>query len=875
MKRPLEGVRIVDFTWVRAGPWGTRWLASLGAEVIKIEWPQPGLTHYRSRRADAYLAPGTEPNLNNNPYFSETHAGKLSVTVNMRTPTGLELVKKLIGIADVVVENFSAGVMDSWGLGYDVMRAQKPDIIYVSMAGLGHVGRNRDYKTDGPIVQPLSGLTQLAGLPDRPPARWLWAYMDDTGGMYAVICALAALHYRDRSGLGQYVDLAQVAAAMTLTGNAWLDYTVNGRPWRRADFPTGNRSYWPGTPVTCSYSGPTAAPHNAYRTAAGADGDTNAWCAIACFSDSEWCRFVDVMGSPTWALDPRFQTLQSRLANQDDLDSGIEAWTRQCDKYDVMRLCQSAGVHAMPVQDARDRVESDPQLSARGALQEVAHPAIGPYRYQTLPFTGSDMDLTLHRAGPLAGEHNVKVLCGLLGLSPQALRQGYADGTFWPAELPLEAYLEHDLSDAVAAAAEATASWSAGTSSPTPSTGDATSAAYGDLRVLEVGDVTSQWVARLFADLGADVIKVEPPGGSLARQTGPFYQDIPHPDRSLSFWYSNANKRSVVVDLESEAGRRALRELAQSADILIDGYAPGYLEGFGLGYDVLSQANPRLIMCSVTPFGQTGPWRDCLSSDLLHMAAGGFMALTGYYTRDLPDSPPITPVGGQAWFTGGHAAMIAIGAALHQRQRTGVGQYLDVSVHEACSLSTETHVPRYLARHEVNYRYSDLRPTPQWEYFRCRDGKYVSVHWVRFVTPEHIAMLAYWMDELGLADDLTEERYHNLAMVEANTEHIERLLVRFFANLDGDEAFHGLQARGFVAGISRAVEEIVEDGHWKDRGFLVSVEHPELGESFVYPGAYAIYSETPCAIRSRAPLLGEHTAEVLERTPALQSSGAT
>lgn len=286
-----EGVRVLDFTWVRAGPWATRWLAVMGAEVIKVEWPDPRLafTGRTGSLGDASAGP------NSNGHFNDQNAQKLSITVNVRSPKGLRIIKDLLSSTDIVIENFSAGVLRDWGLSFDEMQSIKPDLIYVSMAGFGQTGPHAHYTTFGPSAQALSGLTFLSGLPDAPPAGWGWSYMDDTGGMHGAISALTALHHKQLTGEGQHVDLSQVATGMTLTGPALLDLSANGRGSRRPGYPPGNRTHWPDTELLNNYRGRQAAPHNAYRTI----GDGHNDCAaIACFSDGEWRNLVGAMGDP-------------------------------------------------------------------------------------------------------------------------------------------------------------------------------------------------------------------------------------------------------------------------------------------------------------------------------------------------------------------------------------------------------------------------------------------------------------------------------------------------------------------------------------------------------------------------------------------------
>ena len=184
------------------------------------------------------------------------------------------------------------------------------------------------------------------------------------------------------------------------------------------------------------------------------------------------------------------------------------------------------------------------------------------------------------------------------------------------------------------------------------------------LRVLELADEKGQFCGKLLGDLGADVVKIEPPGGEPCRHVGPFLDDIPNPDRSLSFWYYNTSKRGITLNLATSDGRGLFKRLAAGADIILETFQPGHLASLELDYESLNEENSGLILCALTPFGQTGPWRDYRSSDLLHMAAGGEMASCGYDEVDAPNAPPIAPGGGNAWHMGCHFAYISIMAAL-------------------------------------------------------------------------------------------------------------------------------------------------------------------------------------------------------------------
>jgi benzylsuccinate CoA-transferase BbsF subunit len=353
----LGNIRVVDFSWVRAGPWATRWLGAFGAEVIKIEWPE----NERGRLPSTTTPQGLEVNLNTSGNFNDTNVNKKSLSLNVRSARGLAIIKRLIAVSDIVIENFSSRVLQNWGLGYEEQRRIKRDIVYVSMSGYGHTGSHHHYTTFGPVAQSVSGLTWLSGLPDKPPAGWGWSYMDDTGGLYGAMCALTGLYHRNMTGHGQHIDLSQMVSSVPLNGAALLDFTVNGRRSRRPGFPPGNRAHWPGTPLVNNYRGPMVAPHNAYRTDPCGYND---WCIIVCESDEEWQRLAQVMGAPAWAAAPKFAAVSGRLQYQAELDQSLETWTMSLEKYELTERCQAAGVRALPVQSAEDRVENDPQLRA-------------------------------------------------------------------------------------------------------------------------------------------------------------------------------------------------------------------------------------------------------------------------------------------------------------------------------------------------------------------------------------------------------------------------------------------------------------------------------------------------------------------------------
>ena len=386
------------------------------------------------------------------------------------------------------------------------------------------------------------------------------------------------------------------------------------------------------------------------------------------------------------------------------------------------------------------------------------------------------------------------------------------------------------------------------------------------LRVLEMADEKGQFCGKLLGDLGADVVKIEPPGGESTRRVGPFLDDIPHPDRSLAFWYYNTSKRGITLNLETADGRDLFRRLAATADVVLESLPPGHLASLGLGYDALSANNPGLVACALTPFGQDGPWRDYLSTDLLHMAAGGEMASSGYDEVDVPNAPPIAPGGGNAWHMGGHFAYMGIMAALVSRTMTGEGQFVDVSIHEACALTTESAIANYIYRGETLIRQTGRHhapaPGPRTQ-FLAKDGRYVTALVGGRLNPKFVLELADLMESFGFPHDLRDAKYQDAKTIAASQDYIINTLVaNFISSQPADDLYHAAQDRGFTWASVRAPEDLLDDGHLQDRGFWKTVEHPELGRSFIYPGEAAIYNGSPWRISRRAPLVGEHNAAI-------------
>lgn len=372
---PLTGVRVVDLSWIIAGPTATRFLAMMGAEVIKVG---------SARRPD--------PSTRGAP-FQAYNQSKFYIALNISQPEGLELAKQLIALSDVVVENFAAGVIERLGLGYEVVSAVKPDIIMVSSSGTGHSGPHKDYVAYGSLLQHYTGWNAISGYPNREPIKGgLWA--DPWVGMELAMVALAALHHRAVSGVGQYIDLSMAEALSASIPEAILDYQMNGEI--RA--PQGNRDDWD-------------APHGVYPCAG-----EDRWIAIAVTQDAEWQALCRVIERPDLAADARLSSPEGRRQHQDEVDASITWWTRQQEDEAAMHRLQAAGVPAGPSLDIA-RVYSHSQLREGGYLTPLRTHDGESRDLPGLPWRFPGLQAPHIAPAPVLGQDNAYVYQELLGLS--------------------------------------------------------------------------------------------------------------------------------------------------------------------------------------------------------------------------------------------------------------------------------------------------------------------------------------------------------------------------------------------------------------------------------------------------------------------------
>lgn len=396
-QRPLEGVRIIDFTWVGAGPYTTKILADAGAEVIKIE---------SAKRPDVLRFMPPFPNgikgINRSGYFANRNTNKKSLQLDMSLDESKALIKELVKSADIVSNSFTAGTLERWGLGYEELKAIKPDIIFMSMPMQGTTGPHKQYSGFGAMMNALIGLNHLTGLAEREPIGTGTNYPDHvpnpTHGAFAM---LAALRYRRRTGKGQYVELAQTESALNVLAVGMMEAANNlTSPIRQGNFVA------------------ESVPHNAYPC----QGEDR-WCVVACDNDEQWQALLTVPGLTALKNIQNTQTIEGRTEQIEAIDMVIRAWTATQTAEAVMQQLQALHIPSGIVQTAKDLVDCDEQLKAREHILTLAHPEMGNTLYNNAPFKMSASTVRPTEPAPLIGQHTAEVLGDLLQLSEEDLKK--------------------------------------------------------------------------------------------------------------------------------------------------------------------------------------------------------------------------------------------------------------------------------------------------------------------------------------------------------------------------------------------------------------------------------------------------------------------
>lgn len=397
----LAGLRVVELGGFAAGPCVGKHLADHGAEVIRIE-SRHALDGFRTNYPPFK---DNEPGPERAALFAMTNANKLSVTLNLKSAAGVALARRLLATADVVVENFTPGVVDRLGLGYETLRADNPGLVMLSTCNQGRTGPRSRQPGFGTQLTALSGFVHVTGWPDRDPSLLFGPYIDYIAVGYGACAILVALDRRRRTGEGCHIDLSQYETGVQFMAPALLDYFVTGRVADRC----GNRH-------------PTAAPHGVYPCLG-----EERWVALSVHDDAEWLRFRAVLGEPAWAADPALELAAGRKARQDELDGRVAAWTASLPREDAVARLRAAGVHVAPVNDMAD-LFADSELEAHGFWRPLDRPEVGTHHIEAPPYLLGETPADIHSPAPLVGQHTRQVLVELLGVPDDELARLEAEG---------------------------------------------------------------------------------------------------------------------------------------------------------------------------------------------------------------------------------------------------------------------------------------------------------------------------------------------------------------------------------------------------------------------------------------------------------------
>lgn len=408
IQSPLSGYRVLDFGWVLAGALPGMILADMGAQVIKVE-SHKRMDYMRLGRPII----GDEPDPEQNPMFHNVNRGKLSITLNTSEPKALTLVKELVPHCDILIENFSPGVMGRLGLSYEALKGINPRLIMASISSNGQSGPLRDLRAYAPSIGALSGLDSTIGYkPDETaagrPLGLKHAYGDICGALHSVFAILSALYKRLETGQGQYIDLSMLRATVSTMGAGLMEYEMTGRVMG----PQGNYD-------------PTMAPYGNYPCS-----EPDSWISIAVRTEEEWQGLKEAMDNADWCELSNFNSRYNRLKHTTELDGYIAKYTSKHDAYELAELLQSHNVAAIPVMNAEDRL-SNQHFQARRLYSEIEHPSLGMEPIFNLMWNLSDTPLRIQRHAPLMGEHNLEIFRDLLGLSVKEIEKLEVGQVIW------------------------------------------------------------------------------------------------------------------------------------------------------------------------------------------------------------------------------------------------------------------------------------------------------------------------------------------------------------------------------------------------------------------------------------------------------------
>ena len=802
-----------------SAPFCAKLLAEFGADVIKVENP-PGDP---ARGRGPFPTDAADPECSG--LFLFANQGKVGVTLDIESGSGVDRLHELIDSADVFVENQPYDALGRVGISANDLAKRHPNLIAVSISPYGRTGEYKRHAGYDLQVNALSGMSFGTGHTHREPLTTpdqQAAFMAGVGGAYAAIVALLARDSLQASGYGdagQYLDVADSGIIATLlTGYHLPTFIYRGIAGSRS----GNRmrlGLFPNCVLPCR------------------DG----YVCIDAPQLEQYQRFLNLLGDPEWIDNPRYRDRRAMSDRYpEEAESLIAPWFKEHDKEEILQLCLDNRIPCAPVLTMDEALVS-PQLQARQWFREVEHAGTGRLKYPGPPVRLHGSPLKITRPAPTLGEHNAEVFGELDSKRSASVRRASSQrepsGNPSKHEKPL---------------------------------------ALGNVRIVDLGSAWAGPMAgQLLADMGAEVIKIE----SRARMDGmrlgrPMVgEDLAGGDRGLwpelqpVFHGLNRNKLSVTLNLRTDEGKAILRRLASASDVVLSNFSPGVLQRLGMDYDSLRRVKPDIIVAAMPAFGDTGPLRDMVAYAPIIQAMSGMMSLVGYPPEE---GEPLVGELQAAWSDTMAALCAALGvaAALRHRNRTGCGQYVEAAHLEGTAALLGVPMLQYQMTGEIPTPTGNDDPdfAPHNNYPCAGDDAWVSI------AVRNDAEWRAMADVLGCDGLNADPRFCDSASRRLNRRALDEIVSDWTRARSPVEVMATLQAAGVAAMPVMNIADQFADPHLNSRETYVEIDHPHVGAEMVY-GVPWRFSDTPGGVRTPAPLLGQHNDYVLSELLGMDEAG--
>jgi len=854
---PLKGIRVLEVCTLLLGPAGPGFLAEMGAEVIKCEFPPMGDT-CRDLTPFGYLFK------EQGPAFVHMNTNKYWLGLDLHKIEAQKVFRELAVRSDVIENNLRPGVMESWNVGYRQIKEINPSIIYISKNGFGQWGQYADENrpsNDG-ASQAFSGYAWLSSFPGKPPLKSRLYICDNYGALMGELAVLAALHYRERTGKGQFIELSQSEAIMRAMSWVWPYQQITGK----VAMPAGNRDV-------------SICPADTFRCA------DDTFVAIAAPTPEEFRGLCTAMGRPELADDPRFKDHLTRLQedNATEIIKIVADWARTKMLEEIEELAEKHGFAASHVYTTKDVVE-DKHFHERGFMTEVDDALLGQYLDHEFPVMMSKTPPKVKWSIRPVGFDNEYVMAHVLGKTEDEIKQLYECGALgkWadvPTRRPPSGWdgkaglrMSKDLSwrEAESASSSSRQGKKERTTEKkqpiwtdwirkrdNPGIADTKPEALDNITVLDLSykSFAGCYCSSMLAEFGAEVLRIEPPEGDFIRTCTPY--GMLYRGEGVNYLTEGRNKFHITLNLKEPEGREILKALVGYADVLIETYSPGVMDDWGIGYEQLKEINPKLIFASITGYGQFGPMSQSRMPDYdnITQARSGIQSATGEVMpedKSYDECPWAVPTKAGPWIgwcQPGTFMAVGILAALYWRGITGEGQALDVATAEAYARFDDYAALWYQESGIINERFGNL-DTAGWLYCFAptKDGAV-------FLGGLRLEMWQAFADMVGKWDEWRAASWTTLQTFMQKEEQLKWAPLVFAETRKyTNEELVGMSVeyakKGRLAPITTVVapvcspEETMKDANWVDRGMFTPVKDPVYGELVVAQAQHKM-TETP------------------------------